>query len=77
MTDQETAEQTETKPRGGARQGAGRPRLIENPVRVHVMLPAWMVAEIDKVSNTRSELVRDAISERLAYIQAMRQDPED
>jgi hypothetical protein len=64
------------KKHGGAREGAGRPAKIDEPMRVHVTLPAalvrWLDGQAKKVASgrekageggafTRSDLVRDLL----------------
>lgn len=64
------------KKHGGAREGAGRPSKIDEPMRVHVTLPTalvrWLDAQAKKVATahekagdggafTRSDLVRELL----------------
>ena len=62
------AHQKNTRP-GGPRPGAGRPKELDEPVRVDFVLPEALLVLVDKLARrkgvSRSEVIRQAIQERV------------
>lgn len=55
------------KPRGGRREGAGRPKIMDQAAGFGLFLDATMLAALDSLAarrgQTRSEAIREAVGE--------------